>query len=138
MVTEMAVKYYPAASVYGCAVFIDVANPTVRHAVQMRPQIIKNIVHAWQSCYPIKIQSINMINAPEYVEIVVRIFRSFMTEKMQNRLHVYTQRTMQNCFKDIPANILPVEYGGTDGTCEELTGNYGKLNRYKCDVLTGR
>lgn len=56
-----------------------------------------------------------------------------MTEKMQKRLHVYTQKMMQNYFKDIPANILPVEYGGTNGTLQELTGNYDKLNR--CHAL---
>ncbi|XP_011164673.2 retinol-binding protein pinta isoform X3 [Solenopsis invicta] len=126
-VFEVAMKYYSAASVYGCALFMNVANPTIRHAGQMRPQIIKNIVHAWQSCYPIRVQSINMINAPEYVEIVLKIFRYFMTEKMQNRLHVYTQKMMQNYFKDIPANILPVEYGGTNGTLLELTEYWKKL-----------
>jgi len=127
MATEVATKNYTAVSVYGSSVFIDVANPTMRHAVQMRPQIIMNIVHAWQSCYPLRVQSINIINAPEYVDIVLRIFRSFMTEKMKSRLHVYSQKMMQNCFKNIPANILPFEYGGTDGTLQELTGNYGKL-----------
>ena len=50
-----------------------------------------------------------------------------MTEKLKSRFHVYSHRTMQNCFKDIPANILPVEYGGTDGTIKELTGNCNKL-----------
>lgn len=38
---------------------------------------------------------------------------------------------MQNCFKDIPDNILPFEYGGSGGTLQELTGNYGKLGHYK-------
>lgn len=127
--TEMATKNYAAVSVHGCVIFLDVLNPTVRHAIQMRPNIVMNLVHAWQSCYPMRIQSINVINAPEYVDVVLKIFRSFMSEKMKNRLHVYTQRTVQNCFKDIPVDILPVEYGGTDGTFKELTGNYGKLER---------
>ncbi|XP_028047811.1 retinol-binding protein pinta isoform X4 [Monomorium pharaonis] len=135
-VIEVAIKHYPAASVYGCALFIDVANPTIRHVGQLRPYIIKNIVHAWQGCYPIRIQSISMINAPEYVEIVLKIFRSFMTEKMRNRLHVYTQNMMHNCFKDIPDNILPVEYGGTNGTLQELIGYWKKLVEENRDWIT--
>ena len=134
MAIEIATKNYTAASVYGCSVFIDVANPTIQHALQMRPQIIMNLVYAWQSSYPMRIQSINFINAAKYIEIVLRIFRSFMIEKMKNRLHVYTQSAMQNCFKDIPVNILPIEFGGTDGTLQELAGNYG-INGMKCDLL---
>lgn len=121
---KVAMRNYSAASVYGCSVLINVSNPTLRHAVQMRPQLIMNLVHLWQSCYPIRIQSIVMINAPEYVDVVAKIFRSFMTEKIKNRFHIYTQRTMPNYFEANPSNILPVEYGGTDGTLQELIGNY--------------
>lgn len=124
MVTKVAIKNYTAATVYGCSVLLDVSNPTMRHAVQMPPQLIMNMVHLWQSCYPLRIQSISMINAPEYIDIIAKIFRSFMTEKMKNRFHVYTQRTMLNYLKDIPIKILPVEYGGTDGTLQEFIGNY--------------
>lgn len=85
----------------------------------------------WQSSYPIRMQSINIINAAEYVDIVLRIFKSFMIEKMKNRLHVYSQKATQNSFKDIPVNTLPVEYGGTGGTLQELAGNYG-INGTKC------
>ncbi|XP_011871609.1 PREDICTED: alpha-tocopherol transfer protein-like [Vollenhovia emeryi] len=127
MAVELAMRNYPAASLYGCSVFINVANPTMRHALQLQPQVIMNIVHTWQSCYPIRMQSITMFNAPEYIDVVARIFRSFMTEKLKNRFHIYSHRTTQNCFEDIPANILPVEYGGTDGTVQELAEYWKKL-----------
>lgn len=85
-----------------------------------------NIANAWQN-YPMRFQSITMFNAPTFFDVTVRILKSFMTEKMKNRIHVYSHRTMENCFKDIPTNILPIEYGGTDGTIQELTGNCRKL-----------
>ncbi|KAL0114321.1 hypothetical protein PUN28_011523 [Cardiocondyla obscurior] len=129
MLTEMATKNYIATSIYGCSVFLDVSNPTMRHAIQLRPHLIMNLVQTWQNCYPIRIHSINIINAPDYVDVVLRIFRSFMTEKMKNRVHVYTHRTIQNCFKDIPTDILPVELGGTGETLRELTGNHEILKR---------
>ncbi|XP_018316533.1 alpha-tocopherol transfer protein isoform X2 [Mycetomoellerius zeteki] len=135
MATEVATKNYTTASVYGCSVFIDVANPTMRHALQMRPQIVINLVHMWQSSYPIRMQSINIINAAEYVDIVLRIFKSFMIEKMKNRLHVYSQKATQNSFKDIPVNTLPVEYGGTGGTLQELAEYWKKLLEENRDWL---
>ncbi|KAL0114317.1 hypothetical protein PUN28_011523 [Cardiocondyla obscurior] len=94
-----------------------------------------NLVQTWQNCYPIRIHSINIINAPDYVDVVLRIFRSFMTEKMKNRVHVYTHRTIQNCFKDIPTDILPVELGGTGETLRELTEYWKKIINENRDWL---
>ncbi|XP_077266688.1 retinol-binding protein pinta-like [Temnothorax americanus] len=117
--TEVAMKYYPAASVYGCALLIDVANPTIRHILQFRPSMLMNIVHTWQSCYPMRFQKIIMFNAPAFFDIIARILKSFMTEKIRNRFHVYSHTL--DCFKDIPAEILPVEYGGTGDTMQDIT-----------------
>ncbi|KYN11088.1 Alpha-tocopherol transfer protein [Trachymyrmex cornetzi] len=133
--TEVAVKCYPAASVYGYTIFIDVSNPTLQHITQLRPYVLMNFVHAWQNCYPARVQSINIFNAPVFFDVVVKIFKSFMTEKLKSRFHVYSRRTMQNCFKDIPANILPVEYGGTDGTIKDLTEYWKKLIEENRDWL---
>ncbi|XP_018053069.1 PREDICTED: alpha-tocopherol transfer protein-like [Atta colombica] len=135
MMTEIAIKNYTTVSVYGCSLFLDVANPTIQHALQMRPQVIMNLVHGWQSSYPLRIQSINIINVNKYIDIILRMFRSFMIEKMKNRLHVYSQSAMQDCFKDIPANILPVEFGGTDDTLQELAGYWKKLLEENRDWL---
>ncbi|KYQ46323.1 Alpha-tocopherol transfer protein, partial [Trachymyrmex zeteki] len=51
--------------------------------------------------------------------------------------------TCQNCypirihfFKDVPANILPIEYGGTDGTIQELLEYWKKLIEENRDWIT--
>ncbi|TGZ40069.1 Alpha-tocopherol transfer protein [Temnothorax longispinosus] len=134
MALETAMKYYPAASIYGYTLFIDVANTTVRHIAQYRPYILKHSVCLWQN-YPMRIQLINMFNAPLIFNITARILRSFMTEKLKNRFNVYSDSTMHNCLKDIPANILPVECGGTDGTIQELTEYWKKLIEENRDSL---
>lgn len=122
-----------APSLYGLALFIDLDGVTARHLMQLRPHIVMNIVHSWQGCYPIRLRSINFINAPKYVHIGVAIFKSFMNEKMRQRLHVYSrdETVMHKYFKDIPVNIRPIEYGGTNGTVQEMIGNYDnyKQNR---------
>lgn len=117
----MGMKYYPAASVYGCALFIDVANPTARHIIKFRPDILMNFVHMWQSCYPMRYQKINLFNAPAVFDVIVRVLKSVMTEKIKNRFHVYSYTL--DCFKDILVENLPVEYGGIEYTCQELTGH---------------
>ncbi|XP_036143140.1 retinol-binding protein pinta isoform X2 [Monomorium pharaonis] len=51
-----------------------------------------------------------------------------------SRFHVYSDAG--NCFEDIPTNILPIEYGGTDGTLQELTEYWKKCIEDNCNLLT--
>jgi len=120
-------KYYPAGSVYGCAFYMDGSNSTAGHVFQFTPFVLNKIAHTWQRCYPVRFQKIVFFNIPAILDIVMSAFRFFLTEKLKSRLFVFSH---QHCFEDIPADSLPVEYGGTGGTVQELTGNYGKLNKY--------
>ncbi|XP_011704273.1 PREDICTED: alpha-tocopherol transfer protein-like [Wasmannia auropunctata] len=126
MLIELAMRNNAIASVYGFAVFVDMVNPTIRHIAQFSPHVLMNAVHMSQSCYPVRVKAINFINAPKIVSGIVKIMKSFMTEKMKNRFHVYPHM-LPSCFKDVPADILPIEYGGTDGTIQELADYWKKL-----------
>jgi len=126
MLFELAMKnraIAASASVYGCTMINDVINPTIYQFFQIGPSTLKKVAHVWQNCYPMRFQLIIVINAPKFLDISFKIFKSFMSEKIKKRINIYSHM-MQSCFKDIPANILPVEYGGTDGTIQELIGNY--------------
>lgn len=130
MIMDVISKDYVPLSLYGITIFIDLDGVTARYLKQLHPRIVMNIVHAWQGCYPARLQSINYINAPMYVHIGISIFKHFMNEKLKQRLHVYTpnETKMHKCFEDIPADIRPLEYGGTDSTAQKIAGNY---NNYK-------
>ncbi|XP_025991973.2 retinol-binding protein pinta [Solenopsis invicta] len=122
---ETAIKYYPATSIYGCTLLIDVANPTTHHILQIQPYVLMNLVHTWQSCYPMRCQKIVFFNVSTVFNVILGIIRSFMTAKVKSRFYVYSNAI--ECFEDIPANILPIEYNGTDGTLQELTVYWKKL-----------
>ncbi|KAG5317436.1 TTPA protein, partial [Pseudoatta argentina] len=129
MVVELAMRnraIATSASVYGFTMINDTINPTIQQFLQFGPSILKKIAHTWQNCYPIRFQMINVINAPMFIDISFKIFKSFLSEKMSKRIHIYSHM-MPSCFEDIPANILPVDYGGTDGTIQELTEYWKKL-----------
>lgn len=122
---DVITKDYILPSLYGFVLFIDLDSVTVHHLKQLQPRVVMNIVHAWQGCYPMRLQSINFINAPIYVNIGIAIFKPFMNEKLKRRLHVYTRNNkMSKCFEDIPADIRPLEYGGIESTAQEIAGNY--------------
>lgn len=124
MTTDVIMKDYIPPSLYGLTVFIDLDGVTWRYLKQVNPRLAMNIVHAWQSCYPLRLRSINFINAPTYIHIGLAIFKPFMSEKLKRRFHVYKcdETMIPKCLENIPVNIRPFEYGGTDGTVQEIIG----------------
>ncbi|XP_012261328.1 retinol-binding protein pinta [Athalia rosae] len=119
MILELASRESRAVSLYGVFAIFDLDGVTLGHALQLPPQVIKRAVHSWQSCYPMRTNSMDFINAPSYVNFVLNVFRKFMTPKMKARVHVHSH-TFKALHKKISPSILPVEYGGSDGTIKEL------------------
>ncbi|XP_039302691.1 retinol-binding protein pinta-like [Solenopsis invicta] len=117
LMIETAMKYYPAGSIYGVAFYIDVSNPSTRQIFQYSPFVLKNLAHLWQKCYPMRYQKIVFFNASSILNVLISTLRLFLTEKLKNRFYVYSD---QKCFEDIPSDTLPIEYGGTNGTMQEL------------------
>lgn len=138
MGAELAMKYYPLTSIYGCRVFVDMTDTSIGHITQYRPSLLLHTAHAWQNSYPLRFQSMTVFNALTIFNIVARIFKSFLSNKMRNRYHVYSIGSTENCFKDIPADSLPIEYGGTGGTIKELAGNCDELKCNKCNAFSQR
>ncbi|XP_025268977.1 retinol-binding protein pinta isoform X2 [Camponotus floridanus] len=124
---DLALRDSVEASLYGLVIIIDLQYATLRHLAQIRPGILMNMVHAWQGCYPIRIQLLNYVNTPKSAEFIMMLTRYFLSDKLKQRLHIYTHKTTHECFTNISANILPVEYGGTDGTIQELTEFWKKM-----------
>jgi len=132
MATEVALKYYPAASIYGCVFLADMINPSVNLMLQVRPHLI-NWVQLCQNCYPMNYKKINIYNIPMIFAINFEIIKFFLTAKMKKRFDV-SSNTL-DCFKDIPSENLPVEYGGTGGTLQELTEYWKQLIEENGDWL---
>lgn len=121
MILDIATRNNETVSIHGVITVFDMTGVTLGHGIQMTPSIIQRLVHSWQACYPLRILTMNFVNAPIYVNVVLNVFRYFMTRKMRARLRVHTRGT-EDFFKTIPSRILPTEYGGTAGTLKNLIG----------------
>ncbi|XP_046383324.1 retinol-binding protein pinta-like isoform X2 [Ischnura elegans] len=144
MLVDLMVHEDELISVYGVVAIVDLKGVSLGHALQMTPSIIWKAVHAWQDCYPVRIKSMNFINAPSYVDVVLNVFRKFMTKKMAKRILVHGYN-IQSLHKVVSPEILPKEYGGTKGKLEELIGYWKKVamekrewfiaeEKYKADI----
>lgn len=92
------------------------------HALQMTPVLIKRAVNSWDS-YPLRIQKLEFVNANFGINVVLDIFRSFMSLKMKERVSVKRGKP------DFRASDkLPMELGGT-------VGSYSTLAQYWKQML---
>ncbi|XP_046816640.1 retinol-binding protein pinta-like [Vespa crabro] len=131
MTLDIAIRENESVSLHGIIAILDLAGISFGHALQFSPSVIKKLVHAWQGCYPLRIQALEFINSPIYVNVVLNVFKSFMVDKLKRRVHVHTYG--KKTFLDIvQRDILPVEYGGTDGSINDLK------DYWKCKVEENR
>ncbi|XP_044754741.1 retinol-binding protein pinta-like [Coccinella septempunctata] len=121
MVLDVAVMEEELAQIYGVIAIIDMVNVGFSHLMQMSPSLIRNLVNAWQNfhCRP---QRIEFVNAPPYVNVVLDVFKNFMSAKLKQRTHV-CHDGFSSVAKFVDEDILPIEYGGSNGTLEDL-GRY--------------
>ncbi|XP_036143229.1 retinol-binding protein pinta isoform X1 [Monomorium pharaonis] len=127
MFLDLAMKNYISASIYGCSLFVDMTELTLSHIIQWQnPYTLMKLANFMQDCSHVRVQSINVINAPIFINIVINIFKSFLSNKMKSRIHVNSHMLL-SCFTDVSTRILPIEYGGTGDTVQELTEYWKNL-----------
>ncbi|XP_053976639.1 retinol-binding protein pinta [Hylaeus volcanicus] len=126
MTLDLALRENESVTIHGLIAILDIGGVTYEHACQLPPSVIKNLTHAWQGCYPVRIHSLNFINTPRFVNAVLNIFRSFMNSKLKQRLHTYARGKLK-LNETLPIDILPRDYGGTDGTVKELSEYWKRL-----------
>lgn len=121
MILDIATRSNVSTSLYGVIGIFDMTGVTMSHGLQMTPSVIQKLVHSWQGCYPLRIHSLNFINAPIYVNVVLNIFKKFMTKKLQSKVYIH-MKSSKKWSSNLSNHLLPIEYGGTGGTLQELIG----------------
>ncbi|XP_066978643.1 alpha-tocopherol transfer protein-like isoform X7 [Macrobrachium rosenbergii] len=119
LICDLLLEEDEAAVVTGIGVLMDSGTMTLAHASQLSPTIIKKAVIIMQEGYPMRPKGLNYINTPAAFDTVFNIFKSFMKEKMKKRIHIHGS-DLESLYKEVPRECLPVEYGGTNGTIEEI------------------
>lgn len=119
MLVDLLLETDEIMSIYGVFAVVDLSGVSLGHALHLTPPLIKKAVHAWQDCYPVRTRSMDFINAPVYVNVVLNIFRKFMNDKLKQRVHVHG-KSISSLHKVVSPSILPEEYGGTCGTLQAL------------------
>ncbi|KAG0725935.1 Retinol-binding protein pinta [Chionoecetes opilio] len=119
LLLDLMLEEEETLGILGFQLLVDAGNMTFAHAAQMTPPMMKKILTLIQDGYPMRPKGLNYINTPAAFDTVFNIFKSFMKEKMKRRVHIHGS-DMESLYKQVPREMLPVEYGGTNGTIEEI------------------
>lgn len=98
--------------VHGCVVIFDMNGLSMTQAMQFTPGFAKRIVDWLQDAVALRIKAIHIINQPTIFNLVFKLFKPFLREKLKNRIHFHaTDR--ESLHKHMSPKFLPPIYGGT-------------------------
>ncbi|KAF4527154.1 hypothetical protein B566_EDAN007202 [Ephemera danica] len=102
----------------GDVYLFDMRGMTFGHLTRLAMPVLRRMLLCAQDAYPQRLKQIHLFNVPNYIDRLLALFRSLMTEKMRNRFQVHPGH--ETLLDHVPVHCLPNEYGGTAGTIDEL------------------
>ncbi|XP_052902509.1 retinol-binding protein pinta [Anopheles moucheti] len=106
MILDLLMHLDETVSIHGVVAVFDMQGVTLGHALQLTPSMIKKSVENWEN-YPCKPKLLEFINVPVHVNIVLNVFKSFMSPKMRERVIISRKGSSQE-----HSLLLPLELGG--------------------------
>ncbi|EDW93406.1 alpha-tocopherol transfer protein-like [Drosophila yakuba] len=127
---EIAILEDDYANVNGVVFIMDMKGATAAHLFQMTPSMAKKFTVFSEEALPLRLKAQHFINTITGFEQLFNMFKPMMSKKMQSRLFVHGNK-MGLLTEQIPLKYLPVEYGGENGTTEEIVAAMEKkLDEY--------
>ena len=86
-----------------------------------------------QDAYPVRPKAMYMINVPGIMENLMTLFRSLLNDKMKERFNVHSTGDFSILHDSVGKDVLPEEYGGTNGTLKDHNGKFLHLEVHKLE-----
>jgi len=116
MMMEFAMRDNVQAAVKGLVIIQDMSAMTAAHVTQITIPLMKKLTTLMQEAFPEKPKAFHMLNMPSVMESIHNLSKTFLKEKMQRRQHVHPKGDLSKLKEMVGPDILPEEYGGTNGT----------------------
>ena len=126
MMMEILMDSMDQSSITGFVSISDVKDATMSHVAAMsNPVTMKKSTTVFQDAYPVRPKAMHIMNVPGIFENVVSVFRGLLNDKMKERFNVHTGGGDFSILHEaVGTDILPEEYGGSNGTLQDHTGNW--------------
>ncbi len=131
MVGDVTIENATAQTeICGAVVISDNVGLGLAHVAQFTPAWAKKVSTIFQEVYPSMPKRIHVVNMPGIMEASYNMVKGFMKDKMRDRLVVHPKGDLSRLHEDVGKEVLPEEYGGTNGTLEEHAGIQPFLNLF--------
>ncbi|XP_052751970.1 alpha-tocopherol transfer protein-like [Galleria mellonella] len=106
----------------------DILGPSL--LAKLSPTTVKKFMICVQEAYPVKLKEVHIVNTSPIVEAFINLVKPFLKEKIRKRIFIH--KDIKDLYKYVPQDMLPVEYGGTCGTMNEIHEQWiNKLKEYR-------
>ncbi|XP_037813926.1 alpha-tocopherol transfer protein-like [Lucilia sericata] len=118
------------AMVMGFLEVIDLKGVAAGHIFQFDAVLVKKLAVLGDKAWPYRPKGFHFVNAPSGTEKLLSIAKSLMSEKIKQRFHIHSK--YESLYDYIPQDCLPAEYGGSNGTVQDVINTWEKkLLEYK-------
>ncbi|XP_076647670.1 alpha-tocopherol transfer protein isoform X1 [Halictus rubicundus] len=101
----------PKTQIAGVHVILNMEGMSLRHVAQLTPTFAAMLTDWVQRCLPCRLKGIHIVNQPFIFNMVYAVFKPFLLEKTQKRLHFHgTDRDA--LISHLGAKSVPTDLGG--------------------------
>ncbi|XP_068144671.1 retinol-binding protein pinta [Drosophila tropicalis] len=130
MLGEIQIREDDNAMISGFVEIIDMKGIGAGHIFQFDAVLVKKLAVLGDKAWPYRPKGFHFVNAPTAAEKFMSIAKSLMSEKIRKRFHIHSK--LESLYKYVPKECLPVEYGGSNGTVQDVIDTWTeKLLQYK-------
>ncbi|XP_068623879.1 alpha-tocopherol transfer protein-like [Battus philenor] len=102
----------------------DFKNLSFQNSVQLTPTLVTKIIYYIRFCYGTSIKGLLFVNTPPYVTPIINLVKKLLSPKIAERVKIYN--SFDELYKIFDKSIFPVEYGGDEISCDEISENWTK------------
>ena len=112
------------AGACGVVIIQDVQEASIGQLKNFSPSVGKKAMTIFQEAYPSNPKAMFFLGLPGFLEPVFNVMMSFSKEKFRNRIQMCTKGDFAKLQAEVGTDILPKEYGGTNGCMQDHIGMY--------------
>nr|XP_036226496.1 clavesin-2 isoform X2 [Bactrocera oleae] len=95
----------------GFVVIVDWTNFTYKQSKHISAKTLKLMIECLQDCMPAKFKGIHFIGQPWYVDVMLKVVKPFLNDKIKRRLLVHGTN-LTSLHNMVSKDILPPDLGG--------------------------
>lgn len=112
-------------TVSGLVEIMDMTNLTINHLFHLNPSFLKKCSTYSDEAMPLRHKGIHFVCTIPQFEGAYNTLKTLMGNKDNRKIQIHGNN-MDSLYKLVPKEYLPVEYGGTNGTIEDIIQHWSK------------